>query len=109
MPLKANPVPLQSAELTTTSAEPAVRVPPAGELLPIVTLPKLMEEGETANCPGATPVPVHATLIVGVVASLTIWRFPFSAPPDWGENLTVKSIFCPELIVNGSDGAETKL
>jgi hypothetical protein len=60
------------------------------ELLPVLTLPKLTDEGFACNCPNGfvDPVPVTATLTVGVAGSLLVMdNVPVAAPATVGWNV----------------------
>jgi hypothetical protein len=63
IPLTENCDPLTPTDDTVTGALLAVKVAAWLCVLPIVTLPKLMDAGAMASCPAATPVPASAKLV----------------------------------------------
>ena len=75
------------SDVTVTGAPLAVRLPFSEELEPTTTLPKL--NGETANVPGAVPLPDNAIAVVGFDAFDVTDKFPLARPPTVGVNVTV--------------------
>jgi len=55
-------------------------------------VPKLRLDGLAASDPAVTPVPERGTPDAGLDASLLTERYPLTAPPDWGANLTLKVV-----------------
>src|SRR5437588_13112522 len=60
-----------------------------------------MVPGETANCPGAAPVPVKLNDTVGFDALEVIASAPVTAPLACGVNVTLNVTACPGLSVAG--------
>lgn len=101
MPLKENSAWLTLAEVTVTGPLLAVRVAAWVLVLPLTTLPKLIEAGETPNCPGAIPVPLSGTESVGLVALEVATRLPLALPPTRGLKETLKVTLWLEESVTG--------
>ena len=73
-------------------------------LVPTPTVPKLILAGDAVSCPVAVevPVPVSATVTVGLFGSLlTILILPVALPVVVGAKVTTAWADCPALIVAG--------
>lgn len=104
-PVTLNPVPAATMLEICTAAFPVlVKVMFCEALVPVATVPKLRLLGLAASFPIAAvdPVPVSATLTVGLVGSFdTRAIFPVTAPLVVGAKLTVTGTEVPALIVFG--------
>jgi hypothetical protein len=89
-------------DVTVTAAPLAVRLPVRDELAPTTTLPKLRLVGETANWPGAVPVPDSAMLSGEFVALETIDKVPLAAAALVGAKITVNVTLWPAVSVVGT-------
>ena len=90
MPENTNSLLLRLADVTVTDAPLAVRVPLRAELIPSTTLPKLRLVGDTANWPGAVPVPESAMLSGELAAFEVTVKVPLADPAPLGVNVAVK-------------------
>ena len=72
-------------------------------VLPVVTVPKSSEVGDTSNVPGVGdwPTPVNATLADGSDASLVMVTEPVAEPAADGTNLIVRVCDAPAASVIG--------
>jgi hypothetical protein len=106
MPLKENPVPVTSPEVTVTLVAPAEREAVSAKLLPTVTLLKSKAVGETPSSPGARPFPESATVMLALVALLVTVTVPVAAPLAAGENVTLTLMLLPASTEKGTAGTE---
>ena len=75
-----------------------------GELVPVVTLPKLKLAGLILRVSvAATPVPVRLTAVGEVGALLTMEIEPEMAPTVVGKNATVIVVWAPAFTVMGNE------
>ena len=81
VPVTENSASLEVPLETVTGPFVAVSVADRLWLVPSTTLPKFTVAGDTANCPGALPVPVSATVSVGSEALELTTRLPVALPP----------------------------
>ena len=88
IPFTVNPVPLAAMlEIWTAVVPVLLKMMGLVALLPMLTLPKLTEVGFACNCPNVAvdPVPVKATVVVGLTGSLlVIDNVPAAAPATVG-------------------------
>jgi hypothetical protein len=85
-PVMLKPVPeALAAEIVTPAVPEFVRVTDTEPLLPMRRLPKLTLEGLAMSWP-CVPVPLRATVMVGLVALLVIVMLPEAFPAAVGEN-----------------------
>jgi len=90
------------APVTVTLAPLAVRVPEAGALFPITTLPISSVAGLAVSWPAvAAPVPDNGIVRVGFDAVEVIVTLPLALPAVVGANVTVNVAPCPEPSVTG--------
>ena len=64
-------------------------------------VPKLIEPGETANCPGLVPFPDSATLRLASEASDANVTAPLTVPTTAGAKTRVRVRLCPGGRVSG--------
>ncbi len=88
MPDSVNSFVMLSDEIVT-AAPVAFRAPFSEELDPTTTFPKLNVAGETANWPGAVPVPESAMLSGELDVFDTIDTVPLAEPEPVGAKVTV--------------------
>lgn len=107
-PETEKPVPLTLCEDRVTLALPVlVSVRVLAALLPVVTLPKLKEAGETLSCKlEVIPVPESAMPTEGVAELLASVSEPENEPAVVGENATVNGALAPGAMVSGRDKPE---
>ena len=107
-PETEKPFPVTLSEESETLAFPVfVSVTVFELLVPVATLPKLSEVGETPSCrTGATPVPLRATLTDGVGELLASARVPENVPAAEGSKLTVNVEEPPAAMLNGNVSPE---
>lgn len=104
-PVVLKPVPLTANCDTVRLALPAFEIVIACELLvPVVTLPKSTLPGFTAIC-ACVPVPLKATLIVGLELLLVapIEMLPVEPLVAAGANCAVNVVLCPAPRLTGSE------
>src|ERR1022692_736559 len=89
IPESTNSLLLRVADVTTTDAPLAVRLPLSDEFDPTTTLPKVRLVGDTANWPGAVPVPESAILRGELDSFDTTDRLPLAAPELAGVKVAV--------------------
>ena len=65
-------------------------------------MPKLIDPGETLNCPALVPVPDSDTLRLGSEASDTTLSDPLAVPLSVGANATENVMLCPDDRVCGA-------
>ena len=104
-PLTVKPVPAATMLEICTAAVPVLESVMLCEvLLPAATLPKLTLLGVAVSLPSAAvvPVPVSATVAVGVVGSLLVMvMLPLAAPEVVGEKVRLTGTDCPAAMVRG--------
>jgi hypothetical protein len=105
-PLKLNSGLLIVAEEIEILEPLALSVPARVLLVPSVTLPKFIVDGDTVSRPAAIPVPARGTPTIAFVESET-WNPPFTGPGACGENVIVKVKLCPGVKVRGKDNPFT--
>lgn len=89
IPESTNSLLLRLADVTLTDAPLAVRLPFREELVPSTTLPKLRLVGDTANWPGAVPVP-ESPILRGEFAAFEVTvRVPLADPAPLGVKVAV--------------------
>ena len=94
---------LEVAPVTVTFAPLAVRVPDAVPLVPTTTLPTATGDGDTFNCPAAAaPVPLSATVRVGLDPSEVTVTVPLAAVAVCGAKVTVNVAAWPAPMVTGA-------
>jgi len=107
-PETAKLVPVTLSEESDTLAFPVfVSVTVLELLVPVATLPKLSEAGETPSCRiCATPVPPRATLTDGVGELFASVSVPEKVPAEVGAKLTVKEDEPPAAMLSGNVNPE---
>jgi len=98
--VKKSVSPVTTTLLTCNGAPPVLLTVTVGVEfpVPINTLPKLMEAGETDAAGGVTPVPESATETGLLLASLVTVSVAERAASDWGANATWMMQLAPCVI-----------
>lgn len=102
-PVSENVAPLKfTLEIATFALPVLATVTLRDAVLPTVTFPKLTFEGLTERVyAAATPVPLRATVVGVLAASLPSTTLPVEAAAVVGLNCTLKEVDCPGFKVTG--------